>query len=87
VSGIKINETLASPTSKVIHPVSVKTYSTTHAARKLGVTRLTIQRHIAAGTITAPKLQRLGGVTVRIWTERDVQRVKKQLQKRQHLSR
>ena len=60
----------------------MKTYSTTEAARKLGVTRLTIQRHIAAGTITPPKLHQLGSVAVRVWSERDVQRVRKQLQKR-----
>lgn len=57
----------------------MKTYSTTMAAKKLGVTRLTIQRHIAAGTITPPKLHRLGGVAVRLWTERDIKRVGRQL--------
>jgi len=60
----------------------VKTYSTAVAARKLGVARLTIQRHIAAGTITPPKLHKLGGVAVRLWTERDIKRVRLELRKR-----
>jgi excisionase family DNA binding protein len=54
--------------------------STTEAARKLGVTRLTIQRQIAAGKITPPKLQKIGGSTMRLWTANDIARVRTEMQ-------
>ncbi len=57
----------------------MKYHSTINAAKKLGVTRLTIQRHIAAGTITAPPLRKVGGVTVRVWTDRDIKRARLEL--------
>jgi predicted site-specific integrase-resolvase len=53
--------------------------STRGAARKLGLSLITLQRYIAAGKISAPKLQRIGGVRVRLWTERDIRRVRKEL--------
>jgi hypothetical protein len=48
-------------------------YSTREAAKKLGVTILTLQRHVAAKTISVPPLQKVGGVTVRLWTDRDIE--------------
>ncbi len=47
----------------------------------LNLSRMTIHRHITAGTISAPPLKRVGGVRVRLWTRRDVERVRKQLLK------
>ena len=52
-------------------------YSTRQAAKKLGRTLLTLQRHIAAGTIDAPPLVRVGSVKVRLWTDRDVEKARK----------
>ncbi len=57
------------------------TYSTREAAEKLGISLMTLQRYIAAKKIQAPKLQRVGGVTVRLWSARDIERVRKQLPK------
>ena len=48
-------------------------YSTREAAKKLGRTLITLQRHIAAETIQVPPLQKVGGVTVRLWTARDIE--------------
>jgi len=48
-------------------------YSTREAAKKLGVTILTLQRHVSAKTVPAPKLQQVGGVTVRLWGESDIE--------------
>src|SRR5437899_364716 len=62
--------------------ISMKYHSTINAAKKLGVTRVTIQRHITAGTITAPPLQNVGGVRVPLWTERDIKRVGRELRER-----
>ena len=38
--------------------------STREAADKLGVSLLTLQRHLSAGTVYAPPLRKIGGVTV-----------------------
>jgi hypothetical protein len=52
-------------------------YSTREAAKKLGVTILTLQRHVKAETIDVPPLQKVGGVSVRLWSDRDVEKVRK----------
>ncbi len=54
-------------------------FSTREAAKKLGVNLVTLQRHIAAKTISAPALQRVGGVKVRLWTARDIAKARKVL--------
>jgi hypothetical protein len=48
-------------------------FSTREAAKKLGVTLLTLQRHVSAGTLNPPPLTKVGGVTVRLWTLRDIE--------------
>jgi len=53
--------------------------STREAAKKLGVTILTLQRHVTAKTVKAPPLQKIGGVSVRLWTARDIAKAKKVL--------
>jgi predicted site-specific integrase-resolvase len=60
----------------------MKTYSTKQAAPKIGVSWITLQRYVTSGEIAVPPLQKVGGVTVRLWTERDINRVKNQLRKR-----
>jgi excisionase family DNA binding protein len=47
-------------------------YSTREAAKLLGVSMVTINRYIVAGTIPVPPLTKVGGVTVRLWSEKDV---------------
>ena len=54
-------------------------FSTRAAAKKLGVTLLTLQRHVSAKTIKAPPLQKIGGVSVRLWTARDIEKARKVL--------
>jgi hypothetical protein len=53
--------------------------STREAAKKLRVTLLTLQRHVSAKTVKAPPLQKIGGVTVRLWTPRDIEKARKVL--------
>lgn len=53
--------------------------STREAAEKLGVTLLTLQRHVTAKTIDAPPLQKIGGISVRLWTARDITKARKVL--------
>jgi hypothetical protein len=57
----------------------MKSKSTREAARKLGISLISLQRYIAAKKITAPKLQRIGGVRIRLWTDQDIKRVRKEL--------
>jgi len=56
-----------------------KQFSTREAAKKLGVTILTLQRHVTAKTVDAPPLGKVGGVTVRLWTARDIEKARKVL--------
>ncbi len=55
--------------------------STRDAAKALGISLVTLQRYIAAKKITAPKLQQVGGVTVRLWSRSDIERVRRKLKK------
>jgi hypothetical protein len=54
-------------------------FSTREAAKKLGVTILTLQRHVSARTVKAPPLQRIGGSTMRLWTASDIEKARKVL--------
>jgi hypothetical protein len=56
-------------------------YSTREAAQKLGVTLLTLQRHVAGKTFPVPPLQKVGGVSVRLWSDRDITTARKALAK------
>jgi len=53
--------------------------STRDAAKKMGVALLTLQRHVTAKTVNAPPLQKIGGVSVRLWTARDIEKARKVL--------
>ena len=55
----------------------MKGLSTREAAQKLGIHLITLQRHVSAGTVHAPAMQRVGGVKVRLWTSRDVEKARK----------
>ena len=61
--------------------VAMRTYSTREAVRKLGIDRITLQRYIARKLVLAPPVRKLGGGQFRVWTDRDVERVRKQLPK------
>jgi hypothetical protein len=55
--------------------------STREAAEKVGVTFLTLQRHVYRKTFPVPPLQRVGGVSVRLWSDRDIEKARKALAK------
>ena len=56
-------------------------YSTVQAAKKLGLSTMTLHRYIRAKKIPVPKVQELGGVRVRVWTDKDVETVRTLLPK------
>jgi hypothetical protein len=57
----------------------IRTFSTREAAEQLDVHLVTLQRHIAAQTIPVPPLQKVGGVTVRLWTDHQIEKARKVL--------
>jgi hypothetical protein len=56
--------------------------STTEAARKLGMHRVNLQNAVKKKKIPAPKLSRVGGVSVRLWTARDIERAREAMRTR-----
>ncbi len=55
----------------------MKTYSTVQVARLLNIGTDTLHRWIKEKKVSAPAAQSLGGVSIRLWSEADVQKVKK----------
>jgi excisionase family DNA binding protein len=53
------------------------TYSTSQVTTMLGIGRMTLLRWLKDGKIPEPKRVADGGVEARIWTGRDVERVRK----------
>jgi excisionase family DNA binding protein len=54
----------------------MKACSTSEAAEKLGMHRVNLQRAIKNGRIPAPKVSKVGGVSVRLWTNQDIERAR-----------
>jgi excisionase family DNA binding protein len=59
----------------------MSSYSTRQAAKKLGISLMTLQRYLAAKKFSAPKVQRVGDVRVRLWSDKDIERTRKILPK------
>jgi len=55
-------------------------YSTREAAKRIGVSLITLKRYIAAKKIPLPP-PRIRGTQVRLWTEREIQNVRQLLPK------
>ncbi len=55
--------------------------STRDAAKKLGLSFTSLNRHIAAKKIPVPPLVRVGGVQVRLWSDKDIAKVRALLPK------
>ena len=53
------------------------TLSTSQFVRLLKIGRATLYRWIADGKISPAPKRKVGGVTVRIWTKKDVERVRR----------
>jgi predicted transcriptional regulator len=57
------------------------TFSTREAARKLGITQASLSHYIAAKKVPAPKVVTSGGMTLHLWTEQEIEHVRKLLPK------
>ena len=55
----------------------MKTYSTKQVAEIVGVHRVTLQGWLLDKKIKEPRRLTEGGIDVRVWTERDIERVHK----------
>jgi excisionase family DNA binding protein len=53
-----------------------KSFSTSQVTKMVGIGRMTILRWLKDGKIPEPRRIRNGGVDARIWTVRDVERVR-----------
>jgi predicted site-specific integrase-resolvase len=51
--------------------------STLEVARKVGISRVTLERWLAGGKVPSPKTIRFGKNEFRDWTDQDVERVRK----------
>lgn len=60
------------------------TFSTRQAAKKLGLGIATLSRYVTAKKVPAPKITKIGNLRVRLWTEKDIERVRKLLPKVQN---
>jgi len=56
-------------------------YSTNQAANKLGLSVMTMHRYMKAKKIPVFRMRELGGVRVRIWTDEQIEAVRKLLPK------
>ena len=59
----------------------MKSYSTREAASKLGVALVTLQGHVKKRTFAVPRLVKVGGISIRLWTDRDLKVARKALSK------
>lgn len=56
-------------------------YSTTQAARKLGLGLKTLSRYIEQGKVPAPAILKVGTATLHGWTDEEIEHVRKLLPK------
>ena len=56
-------------------------FSTNQAAKRLGITGATLSRYISAGKVPAPKSVTNGSMTIHLWTDEDIERVRQLLPK------
>ena len=61
--------------------MSRKLYTTKEAAEAVGINRVTLQRWIARRKVKVPKPKLRNGVGVRLWTEADVARLRRDKKK------
>jgi hypothetical protein len=59
----------------------MQTYSTLQAAKKLGITDVALGRYVKLGKIPSPQTVRVGARNVHIWTDADIEHVRKLLPK------
>jgi hypothetical protein len=59
----------------------MKTFSTRQAAKKLGLHTATLAQYVAVGKVPAPTIVDVGTARLHIWTEDEIEHVRKLLPK------
>jgi hypothetical protein len=59
----------------------MKNFSTRQAAKKLGLAHGTLNNYIASGKVPAPKAVTTGTTTVHIWSEKEIENIRRLLPK------
>jgi predicted site-specific integrase-resolvase len=59
----------------------MRTYSTLQAAKQLGITHVSLGRYVKVGKIPAPQTVRVGTRNIHVWTDGDIEHVRKLLPK------
>jgi predicted DNA-binding transcriptional regulator AlpA len=59
----------------------MKTFSTGQAAKKLGISAMSLSRYIKVGKVPAPQIFSVGGSSLHAWTEEEIENVRKLLPK------
>jgi len=59
----------------------MKTFSTNQVAHRLGIATKTLSRYIVRRKVPAPQIMEVGGSTIHIWTEAEIEHVRKLLPK------
>jgi excisionase family DNA binding protein len=54
-----------------------KTYSTGDAAKLIGVSRQTLQTWIDRKSIPTPRLEKVGRMSIRLWTGADIEKARR----------
>jgi predicted transcriptional regulator len=57
------------------------TFSTRGVARKLGITHAALSKYISSKKVPAPRSVTSGGMTIHLWTEMEIENVRKLLPK------
>ena len=61
--------------------MSMTRYSTNEAAEKLGITGAALSRYIKAGKVPPPQIVETGRMTLHLWSDEDIERLRKLLPK------
>src|SRR5215472_9245677 len=56
-------------------------YSTRQAAARLGISHSVLSKYIVTGKIPAPRSATAGGMTIHLWTDEDIEKVRRLLPK------
>ena len=60
-----------------MHLMGLRHYTTRQAARKVGISLVTLQRWVSARKVKAPKLSVSRGRAVRLWAQGDLARLRR----------
>lgn len=70
-----------------LNMLAVKSYTTVQAAKQLKVSRDTIYRWMRANNVRGARVTKIGELRLRLWTEDDLDRIRRWMTKHPHANR